>query len=339
MANESTQPGQIPTRVSAFPKLIGIYAQGVQAIFQQGNDKQLNSHIGLPKETISKLVDRPIAIKKIFQPLSTFGGFPQETNQQFYQRVSEFISHKQRAITPRDYERLILASFPDIYRVKCIPHTNINDEFKPGYLTIAIIPKKNPNSFNLLQPMVRVATLERIKSFFKDKTSLSIQHRERSIPSEEKISIVNPNYESIQVSCWIKFRQNLDEEYHRFKLNDDLKNFLAPWAYEEDYDISFGVRLKQSDILNFIEELPYIDYIGDLKLIQYYKKNNIAQFKLVDPEEDLTSVSYRGVFTSMSKILPSLDLEHDINVINADSKTVGSSFFNDILTVLESTQV
>jgi hypothetical protein len=53
-------------------------------------------------------------------PYSSFGGRETEDTTEFYQRVSERLRHKERAITIFDYERLVLESFPEVYKVECV---------------------------------------------------------------------------------------------------------------------------------------------------------------------------------------------------------------------------
>jgi hypothetical protein len=69
-------------------------------------------------------------------PYPSFGGRVTEDNAEFYNRVSERLRHKDRAITIFDYERLVLESFPDIYRVKCIDHTDEGCELAPGHVLV-----------------------------------------------------------------------------------------------------------------------------------------------------------------------------------------------------------
>jgi hypothetical protein len=60
-------------------------------------------------------------------PFPSFGGRETEDSSQFYKRVSERLRHKERAITIFDYERLVLESFPSIYKVKCVNHAGEKD--------------------------------------------------------------------------------------------------------------------------------------------------------------------------------------------------------------------
>ena len=77
------------------------------------------------------------------------GGKTPEQPADFNVRVSERLRHKRRALTIWDYERLVLEKFPQIYKVKCLNHTQyepapgpggIYRELAPGHVTIVTVP-------------------------------------------------------------------------------------------------------------------------------------------------------------------------------------------------------
>src|SRR5690606_38307786 len=94
----------------------------------------------LPPGTISKLLLADPAVKKIEQPVTSSGGKTLEDDASWYRWVSERLRHKQRAVSPWDYERLILEAFPEIYKVKCIPHARPGNELSPGHVMLVPVP-------------------------------------------------------------------------------------------------------------------------------------------------------------------------------------------------------
>jgi hypothetical protein len=56
--------------------------------------------------------------------------------------------------------------------------------------------------------------------------------------------------------------------YYRRRLNDALVAFLTPWAGGgDDPPIAFGGQVSRSVVLNFVERLPYVDFVTDFKLL------------------------------------------------------------------------
>ena len=101
---------------------------------------------GLAAGSIKSFEKKVGEIKKISQPIASFGGVPKETQTEYYRRVSERLRHKNKAITQWDYEHLILDQFPEIYKTKCLNHTSKESSFAPGEVLIIVIP----NSYNFV---------------------------------------------------------------------------------------------------------------------------------------------------------------------------------------------
>ena len=66
----------------------------------------------------------------------------------------------------------------------------------------------------------------------------------------------------------IHFRPGYDQGYYLNQLNEDIKRFLSPWAYEEQADINFGSSIHNSSEIHFIEKRTYVDYVANLELIE-----------------------------------------------------------------------
>lgn len=269
-------------------KITDIKTQAVLAQFaDQGNEL---SHLttGLPALTISKLSERKQSVKMVSQPFNSFGGSPVETSQAYYQRISERLRHKNRAITLWDYERLVLQQFPEIHKVRCLNHTSGTSLLAPGYVTLVVIPDiLNKNVFDIYQPRVSRATLNRIQDYVSQLNSLHVN-----------VLVINPEYEEVEISLKVKFNIGYDENYYQKVLHEDLTKLLSPWAFEKSVDLQFGSVLHKSVVINYIEKLKYVDYISDLTI------KHKGEFK--------TAVS-----TSNPKAILVSAKEHQISVLQA----------------------
>src|SRR5690606_39141594 len=210
-------------------QLTAIRAQAAHVELVQEGEKGNYFKDVRPKGTISKLVVSDGAIKQIEQPSDSFGGRPLESADQFYSRTSELLRHKQRAITMWDYEHLVLAQFPSIYKVKCINRAGfIEDrgstvfcENYPGHITIVTIPDLSKSSHvNPLRPYTPIGTLVAIAEYLENlKNPFTTLH------------VRNPQFEEIQLEFNVAFMPGKDEAYHLTLLNDDIERFLCPWAF------------------------------------------------------------------------------------------------------------
>ena len=278
----------VKENAAVIPDTLDIKIQAVRATFvNQGNAAD---HLSKPlaANSIQGFVTRDPAINTVQQPYTSFGGKPKEDNRAFTMRVSERLRHKQRAITSWDYERLVLEKFPQIYKVKCI--TSATGEHNPSAakVTVVVVPDiSNTAPFFPLEPKAPLYLLKEIEAYLQKYTSPFVQ-----------IVVKNPRYERIRYRVGIRFRTGYDQGYYLNQLNEDIKRFLSPWAYEEQADLTFGSSIHSSSVIHFIEKRPYVDYVANLKLIEqigikagsggksdtYYRVNqsNLAQVRHPD---------------------------------------------------------
>ena len=237
-------------------KIIDIRAQAVLAQFEEHNNELSHLKNGIQVGTISKLSERKQSVKSVSQPFNSFGGQAAETGLAYYQRISERLRHKNRAITLWDYEHLILQQFPEIHKVRCLNHTSESSFLSPGNVTLVVIPDiLNKNVFDIYQPRVSRATLNKVQNYISQLNSLHVN-----------AVVINPEYEEVEISLKVRFNSGYDENYYQKVLQQDLTRLLSPWAFEKTIDLQFGATLHQSIVISYIEKLPYIDHITDLKI-------------------------------------------------------------------------
>jgi len=254
------------------PKIIDIIAQANKAVFfDQENDPE-HYRNPLPAKTIAKLVTKVPEVKLITQPFESFDRKMREEGNVFYARASERLRHKHRAITPWDYEHLVLQHFPWIYKVKCLSNTDPvclcrheeGDEAKccceqisPGHvLIIPVSNLRNKNAVDILKPRTGRRTLIKIEEYLRKLTSPFVHVRAK-----------NPLFEEVKTSFKVKFHTGTDKGRYLRRLNDDIIKYLTPWAFDETKDVIFGGKVYASNIINFIEELDYVDYITCFRII------------------------------------------------------------------------
>jgi hypothetical protein len=264
----------IDINANRVPKLIDVIAQANQATFyDQGNDP-VHYAVPLPENTISKPLVKIPEVKLINQPFESFDGKPKEYGRQFYQRVSERLRHKGRAITPSDYEHMVLDQFPSVYKVKVLSHTDPQcncrhynpipttddcccEQVAPSHvLIIPISNVRNKNAIDPLKPRTGRRTLLKIEEYFKKRVSPFVH-----------VHAKNPTFEEVKVSFGVKFYTGIDKGFYLKQLNDDIIRHLTPWAYDSNVEILFGNKIYASKIINAIEDLEYVDYITCFRMI------------------------------------------------------------------------
>src|SRR3546814_514278 len=134
----------------AIPRLVSVNAQAAVAQFYDYKKEGNYFKEPLPAGMISKLLVAHPGIKRIDQPGTSIKGRTMEDNSSWYRWVSERLRHKQRAVAPWDYERLVLEAFQSIYKVKCVSHAEAGNELSPGH--VMVIPVPNLRGRNAFDP-------------------------------------------------------------------------------------------------------------------------------------------------------------------------------------------
>lgn len=261
-------------------KLMDVAANAVELTSVTPGPVTTSLGASLTPGRITRLKSPLAAVKAIRQPYASFAGRPAEDRSAFHCRVSERLRHKDRCITPWDYERAVLEAFPGIHMAKCIPHARramgmSPDDYSwmaPGHVMVVVVPTlRNQNAANPLEPRVDAATLADVRDFLMARTA-----------RPARITVINPRYQHVQAVFKVQFQAGLDFNHYHAEIHDALVRFLSPWAFDANYDIAFGGRVYKSVLLDFVEGLESVDYVTEFDLRtglpqQEGKPVNVAQ--------------------------------------------------------------
>ena len=267
---------ELGKKPEAIARFVGVHAQATTATFENNNNVFAHLDTGLPPGEIKQLAQRKSKIKSVLQPYPSFGGRNTETDTDFYRKTSERLRHKDRALTLWDYEHLTLQAFPQIYKVKCLNHTkyenNKVDELCPGHVTLVLVPKVTGNNISpQLYPSVSQNTKDEIKNYLVPKQGLHVN-----------LGVANPIYEMVQFDFKVRFHTQYDYNFYKGILTEDLTALLAPWAFDPTAEIKFNNTIYEYDVINFLENLEYVDFIENFKM------NHILTEGVIRPEKKIT---------------------------------------------------
>ncbi|MGF6930301.1 hypothetical protein QFZ48_005801 [Chitinophaga sp. W2I13] len=249
-----------PSHECITPRVIGIFpnAVTVERVFE-GIGGSLEKVLTLPPLTIKKTKKDIRTIQAIWQLFPSFGGRKTEPESKFYTRVSERLRHKQRPVTALDIAQVLLEAFPEILIVKCItalPGARDED------VSIVVVPRQSDSGlFISPEPKVDLDTLCRIQTFMQQHISPFV-----------RLSIRNPVYESVKVVCSIMFRDPSEnnQNSHLQQLQLDIQKYLCPWLFDPSSHLKIGSTLYKSELLNYINRQPYVEYITGFSLVHFY---------------------------------------------------------------------
>ena len=249
-----------------FSYIYSVYAQAIQATWSSGLHPITNQPMVLPADTIQKMQKTVAGISSVIQICPSFGGVPAEIMSNFRTRAAERLRHKNRALTPLDYEMLILEKFPEVYKVKCFANVckAQRQTFSPGHILIIPIVHLNGNNQKTYKQFFDGNLIVAIKEFI-----------QKIAPVFSEISVENPTYEEIQVRCAIHFKKGCHAGHHQNLLNQALCDFLSPWS-QIGNRVHFGWNINTQEILSFIQVQDYIEYVTDFSLLRIAKKNDFS---------------------------------------------------------------
>lgn len=282
-------------RTRATCRIIAIRAQAASATLLRPEFHSAHLASPLPAGSATKLENRQAAIKKVEQPIASVGGRAPESPLAFSRRVSERLRHKGRAITPHDYETLVLEAFPSLYKVKCLTHTRLEGgkdrEIAPGSVTVVTIPNLiGRQGHNPFTPYTSQATLAEVAAFLQPRVGPFV-----------RVQVKNPTYEPVRLSFRVRFTPGQDPAICLSRLRQEVDAFLSPWAFEQDTDIVFGGTLHRSTLLHFVERRSYVDYVTDFQV------QHLAETGPGSDEETVVARTARSILVSSG--------DHDIRLV------------------------
>lgn len=193
--------------------------------------------------------------------ISTFnGGREKETGLRKQIRVSEFVTHRGRAVIPRDYERITLQRFPFIDKVKCFPAIDTK-QGRSGVVTLAVIPKKGRMTLPEWRPKASATLLLTIEEYLRRYVSAHVTD----------VDVINPEYEELMIRCRVSFRKNYSSGACSRRLKKACDNLIAPWLPERGTP-SFDYSIRLQTVYETIRGQEYIRSVEELSVIRLAEK-------------------------------------------------------------------
>ena len=289
----SVMPGGVywlRVSVNAHPEALcsvySIYTQALKVSWKYQENSLSNLQKRLPSETITESRISIPGIGRIHQVVASFGGTLPESWDHVKTRISERLRHKGRAMTPWDYERLILERFPDIWKVKCFANTVMDRDpekrTRSGHILIVVIPDPKEQQSVHLKPTVDGLVLAEIQEFVEKRAS-----------TFATIDVKNPTYEEIQIRCTVKFREGATEGRHLAALNQAITDYLSPWNMAVGYRAQFGWNIRRYDIESYIRDLGDVEIVTDFSMLHIAEDSQgyVHLFDTMQPESEATEIT------------------------------------------------
>ncbi|MFD1872679.1 hypothetical protein [Hymenobacter bucti] len=253
-----------------FGQVQGIYAQLVRARrTTDGPTPAAPYQQPLAAGQLTRLPVPQPRLAAVVQPRPSFGGRAAELLPAYYTRVSEQLRHRGRALTPSDYERLVLGQFAMVHSAKCltadqpVPADGLGQApgtyrpRRPGEVWLVVLPQPHlvPGS---PRPLFGAGQLAEMQAYL-----------QALAPAAVQLQVINASYEQVQVRSLVALKAGPDgpaTHYERL-LRQAVSAFLSPWQGHAQRG-GFHRHLTTPAIEAFINQLPYVAGTAELSVLK-----------------------------------------------------------------------
>lgn len=201
----------------------------------------------LPPGTIKGTLSPVRGVKKVTNLASVRGRAP-EADGPYLVRASARPRHRDRSLTPWDYEQQVALAFPEVAAVRCLPHTNGDGEREPGTVGLVVVPDRPLDP----APRPSVSLTERV-----------VDALAPSRPMGARIAVLCPVYAAVSVVAVVRLRRGVAALTGKEALSSALEAVLHPTSTRPT---RWGRSLYASTLISFLERQPSVDVVTSFAL-------------------------------------------------------------------------
>lgn len=195
------------------------------------------------------------AVSSVQQITPIYGAIAAETREEMKIRFSERMSHRNRALLPRDYEQLILQHFKEIAKVKCIPSTDTKQLGRHGVVTLVLVENSSEDQL----PFCEDRLLCKVEEYVTRYTSPFVI-----------VDAINPIYEEVTVFCGVSISGTCSAGNAITEIRQKIIDCIAPWCHTQSTPI-FGYSFSIRDLYSQIKESKCINKLHGIKFTHLTK--------------------------------------------------------------------
>lgn len=239
------------------PWLTGLVANGMTATLI--NAGTLDSSVleqPLPAGTIRRPAEDISGVSEAEQPWESWGGRPPESSEDFFTRVAQRLSHRNRALTWPDMVMILKTTFPYVFDVMT-PSGDILTTV-PALTTqqMTVIPvAAEKDNDDPLRPVFNAVRLRGMQDFLQGLASLW-----------QNIIISNPVYRDVMLMYEVVFGEGVNPTRAEKELREALTAQYMPWSTGAAVSVPLANRIDYYDMMATLQQQPYVDHVVSLTL-------------------------------------------------------------------------
>jgi predicted phage baseplate assembly protein len=195
-------------------------------------------------------------VDSVINPVAAGGGSEAATNEEMLEIGPAQISHRDRAVTPEDFERLAREASREVRKALCLPNRNARGGHELGWTSVYIVPASKDAT-----PIPSLQLRRSVQGFLARRADATLVH-------QDHIFVGPPRYVPVSVEVTV-FAKSIDvvasaEQSVRQKLEQFLHPLTGGPA-NEGWD--FGRDLAASDLYALLEDIQDVDHIATLRMV------------------------------------------------------------------------
>ncbi|WP_420238189.1 hypothetical protein ACOBR2_00845 [Telmatobacter bradus] len=305
-------------KFTSFCSLYTVRAQALTVTRKLTDQAPVVLPTALPPGSIKGPVNSIPGLRSVVQLRPSSGGQERETALQQRTRSAERLRHKVRAVTPWDYERLVLDAFPEVFKVKCFPAMTSKTGMlpQPGSVLVVVVPRQPQGCLSpIFDPLLDVITLKRIRDYLRLCSSPQVS-----------IEVRNPAYERVLIRGIVRLKPEAMRQRGVWldNLNQTLMEYISPWS-KAGPTPRFGWSFQKDEVEAFIRKLHYVSSVTQFSMLHLtqdekglYRLDDTARPDLGSVQSGVDSMGCRKDLQRVSPLYPwSIAIPNATNIIEA----------------------
>ncbi|TEB15326.1 Baseplate J-like protein [Pelotomaculum sp. FP] len=208
------------------------------------------------KGAINSLRTALAFVDKVKNPQPAGGGSAAESYTRVLERGPALLKHRDRAVTPEDFEQLAKEASQGVARARCLPNFNPGAEIVPGWVTVLVVPA-GAGAKPELNPLMK----KQVEDYLKDRMPCTVL-------AGGRLQVRGPVYVELTVRAKIITRSMAEVSALENLAFERVNGYLHPLTGgSAGKGWQFGEAPCAGDFFKLLEELDGADYVDSLSLL------------------------------------------------------------------------
>jgi hypothetical protein len=220
----------------------------------------------VPPEAITVMLQAVQYVESVRNIFAASGGCNLETVDEAKLRGPHSLKAKGRAVTAEDFEWLAKEASNSVARVCALPAYE-----REGEIAVVVVPKVAENHPDFMdKPIPSTELLRKVRNHLSDRKLLStVLHVQR------------PKYRELSVHVELIVLQTAASDRVKAEIEKRIRVFLHPLKGGRDgKGWPFGRAVYRVDLYHVIEDVPGVDFVDRVRLVDENTKIEVDQFKV-----------------------------------------------------------